>query len=373
MIQLNAQLALERPGFSLDVRLQATGPGLRVLFGPSGSGKSTLLRSLAGLEPSSKGRIQLNQEIWQDAEIVLPAHQRRVGLVMQGSRLFEHLSVESNLVFGARRRGGVDAGLYKQLIQELQLEALLARPVFGLSGGEAQRVALGRALLSRPELILLDEPLASLDEASRQLLIPVIRRVAAEALVVHVTHSLDEADQLADEIIPMEAGRTLEPASPGEWSRRLSGPFAHRRDTGIVYDARLSMSNEPGLVTLDLLAAAGSPETTQPVSVIMAGEHALPAKRFRLRLQARDISLSLKDPGPCSILNRLPATVVDCIPLEKGHVLVNLELNPGLPLLARISARSAREMKIKPGLQLLALIKGAALAGSGEATVENEK
>ncbi len=373
MTGLSAQLSLERPGFALRARLATEGTGLRVLFGPSGSGKSTLLRSLAGLEPAVRGRIEMNHEIWLDDGCNLPANMRRVGLVMQGSRLFEHLSVESNLVFGARRRGGVDPALYDRLLEELQLSALLDRPVYGLSGGEAQRVALGRALLSNPELILLDEPLASLDEASRQLLIPVIRRVAADSLVIHVTHSLDEADQLADEIIPMEAGHTLEPASPGEWSARLDGPFAHRRDTGIVFDARLESALEEGLLKVSLLAVAGSNEASQPVSVIMAGERAPHTGRFRLRLQARDISLSLRDPGPCSILNRLPVTVLDCVSREMGHVLVQLELAPGLPLLARINQSSAREMNIQPGLKLLALIKGAALAGSGRASMENRE
>lgn len=201
--------------FALDVALRTPASGVTVVFGPSGCGKTTLLRCLAGLT-RLPGRLSVAGAVWQDESGFLPPHRRRVGYVFQDAALFEHLSVRGNLLYGRRRAGlGADAE-FDRIVSLLGLEALLSRGAGRLSGGERQRVAIGRALLSDPRLLLMDEPLASLDAARKAEVIPYIERLCAETGVpiFYVTHDITEAARLGERMLLMRDGRMVDQAEP---------------------------------------------------------------------------------------------------------------------------------------------------------------
>jgi molybdate transport system ATP-binding protein len=234
MTVLRLESRLTRRTFRLDVTLDLELDGVVGLFGPSGSGKTTLLRVIAGLEPASRGRVMLDGEVWQDDDrrIFLPPHRRGLGFVFQDARLFPHLSVAANLRFAlertprAARRFGFD-----EVVGVLDLARLLARRPGGLSGGETQRVAIGRALLSSPRLLLMDEPVASLDLARKADILPYLDRLKdhVDLPILYVTHSLDELALLAHRTVLIEDGRLLgvEPVA-SLFDRLALRPFTRR-------------------------------------------------------------------------------------------------------------------------------------------------
>jgi len=206
MIEARFQGRLD--GFSLDVDLSTPAAGVTVVFGPSGSGKTTLLRCLAGLTRVD-GQLSVAGEVWQDSRAFVAPHRRGVGYVFQDTALFEHLNVGGNLLYGRRRAGlGVDAE-FDRVVALLGLQGLLGRGVGRLSGGERQRVAIGRALLSNPRLLLMDEPLASLDAARKAEVVPYVEALRAQAgiPIFYVTHDVTEAARLGDRMLLMREGR----------------------------------------------------------------------------------------------------------------------------------------------------------------------
>ena len=354
---------MQRPGFVLDINVQLPPQGVTVLFGASGSGKTSCLRVLAGLEPQATGRIQIAGEVWQDSAqgIFRPTHQRAVGYVFQEASLLAHLSVERNLKFGfertppAQRRHGWDQGL-----ELLGIGHLLQRMPHTLSGGERQRVAIARALAASPRVLLMDEPLASLDAQRKAEVLPWLEQLhsALQLPVVYVTHSPDELARLADHVLLLDAGRVQAQGPVIDMLTRLDLPLAHGDAAAALVEACVS-NTEPDRYMCALDFAGGSlvlPQTRSP---------AAPAgTRVRVRIQARDVSLSLQMPQETSVLNILPATVVDMVDDGPGQVLVGLRIGPAeqsTRLLSRISALSARRLAIVPGQAVFAQIKGVAM------------
>ncbi len=204
------RLRVPREGFLLDVDLPLPASGITVLFGASGSGKTTVLRCVAGLERAEQGRVQIGAELWQDEtqRVFVPTWRRALGYVFQEASLFEHLTVQGNLQFGLKRTSAPAAGLVAA-IELLGIGHLLARWPAQLSGGERQRVAIARALATQPRLLLLDEPLAALDAARKQEILPWLERLRDELKMpmLYVTHSADELARLADHLVVLEQGR----------------------------------------------------------------------------------------------------------------------------------------------------------------------
>ena len=200
--------------FRLEAEFVLPSRGITALTGPSGSGKTTLLRCLAGLT-RLPGRLVVDGEVWQDETTFRPAHRRAVGLVFQDASLLPHLSVRGNLAYGARRAGGGAVTLV-EVVDLLGLSALLDRSTANLSGGERQRVALGRALLSQPRLLLMDEPLSSLDADSKAEILPYLERLHAnlDLPVLYVSHDAREIARLADHVLIMRAGRVAAASAP---------------------------------------------------------------------------------------------------------------------------------------------------------------
>ena len=361
---LELQARLERPGFLLDVNLQLPERGISALFGPSGSGKTTCLRVLAGLEPQALGRVRVAGEMWQDSArgLFRPVHQRALGYVFQETSLFDHLSVEDNLRYGfnrtpsAQRRHGWDHGL-----ELLGIGHLLQRMPHALSGGERQRVAIARALATSPRVLLMDEPLASLDAQRKADILPWLEQLheRLDMPVVYVTHSADEVARLADHLVLLEAGRVVGSGPVMELLTRLDLPLAHGDAAAALVEARVcDLQTEDGMCALVFDGGRLLLPQTRATP--------LPARTpVRVRIQARDVSLSLEEPRLTSVLNILPACVTDIMDDGPGQVLVSLQLGATADrptrLLSRISQLSAKRLGITPGLKVFAQIKGVAV------------
>ena len=364
---LRIHARLERTGFSLDVDMQLPGRGLSALLGPSGSGKTTCLRVLAGLEPQAAGQVSVLGEVWQDSaqRIFRPVHRRAMGYVFQEASLFEHLNVQDNLQYGfkrtpaSERQHGWEHGL-----ELLGIAHLLQRMPHQLSGGERQRVAIARALANSPRVLLMDEPLASLDAQRKADILPWLEQLheRLDMPVVYVTHSADEVARLADHLVVLDAGRVVGSGPVMELLTRLDLPLAHGDAAAALVEARVcDLQTEDGMCALVFDGGRLLLPQTRATP--------LPARTpVRVRIQARDVSLSLEEPRLTSVLNILPASVTDIMDDGPGQVLVALTLgvDPSTAdrptrLLSRISQLSATRLGITPGLKVFAQIKGVAM------------
>ncbi len=228
---IHARLQLDHGAFSLDLDVQLPGRGVTALYGPSGSGKTTCLRCIAGLERPARGFIEVNGQVWQNSEhaVFVPPHKRSVGYVFQEASLFAHLSVRANLAFGLKRIAPAQRRVDMQQATELLgIGHLLDRQPHNLSGGERQRVGIARALLTSPQLLLMDEPLAALDSRRKNEILPYLQRLHDELdiPVLYVSHSQDEVARLADHIVLLDGGRALASGPIGETLARLDLPLA---------------------------------------------------------------------------------------------------------------------------------------------------
>jgi molybdate transport system ATP-binding protein len=349
---LEIDIALALGGFRLEVTEKIALDGITALFGPSGSGKTSLLRVVAGLERQAAGRLVCGDDVWLDAGSYRPAHQRQIGYVFQDGRLFSHLDVRGNLLYPSRhgRRNGPIG--YADVVAALDLEALLDRAPDSLSGGERQRVAIGRALLANPRLLLMDEPLSSVDIDRKREIVGLIETLPARfgLPIVYVTHDLDELLRLADRVIVLAGGRV---AGHGEVAATLAaldpGAGGSSLDSSAVIEARVVLHGE----RLSELAIG---DRRLRVPRIEAGVDS----RVRLRIFARDVVIAAEPPGRISIRNVLPARVVAVDGSPEPFVDVRLDLG-GQGLRARITRDACEELELVPGLEVYALIKSVAL------------
>ncbi|MBT2373013.1 molybdenum ABC transporter ATP-binding protein [Pseudomonas fluorescens] len=356
---IEVRLQLKYSGFALDVDLQLPGRGVTALYGHSGSGKTTCLRCIAGLERADEGFVRTNDEVWQDSRngLFVPPHKRALGYVFQEASLFAHLSVLANLQFGLKRiprqQRRVDMA---QATELLGIGHLLDRHPQHLSGGERQRVGIARALLTSPQLLLMDEPLAALDSKRKSEILPYLERLhdELEIPVLYVSHAQDEVARLADHIVLLSDGNALASGPIGETLARLDLPMALGDDAGVVIDGTVSAYDAHyQLLTLQL--------PNSPLQVRVAHTPLDRGKHLRFKVQARDVSLSLQAEEHSSILNRLPVTMTQEIPADNSaHVLVRLDAG-GTPLLARITRFSRDQLQLHPGQVLWAQIKSVAV------------
>ena len=336
-------------GFELGVAFEAPVPGVCAVFGPSGCGKSTLLGVVAGLLRPPGARVELD-----GVDLAaLPAERRRCGVVFQDARLFPHMSVRTNLLFGLRRAPrGLAGPSLDEVVELLGIGALLARRPGALSGGERQRVAVGRALLSRPRLLLMDEPLAALDAPRRAEILPYLQRVRDEAGVpiLYVTHALDEVVRLADTLVVMEAGRVTACGTLGEVMARTDLPvLTERRDAGVVLSCTVA-GHDAGRGLTELRFAGGT------LRVPLRGEAAGTA--IRMRLRARDVTVAAGVTPGLSTHNQVPAVVAGVEAVTPHEVLVRMDAG-GTAILARVTRDSAEGMGLVAGRAVMALVKAA--------------
>jgi molybdate transport system ATP-binding protein len=355
---IRARIELGFPAFDLNVDLALPATGVSALYGPSGSGKTSCLRCFAGLEPGCRGRIIVGGELWQDAGsgVMLPAHRRSYGMVFQDARLFTHLTVRGNLQYAMRRAGGPKGGPgtvpFDEAIRLLDLGGLLERDTARLSGGERQRCAIARALLTRPRLLLLDEPLAALDEARKAELLPYLERLRDTLSIpmIYVSHSIREVARLADHLVLLERGRVQASGPIGPITARTDLAFSQGELAGVVLLARCAGHDEAFALTRVQFDGGCLWLPRVPCEA---------GRPLRVRIAASDVSLALVPPQATSILNVLPATVTERRDDDAGRTLVQLDLG-GTRLLARVTRRSAAALDLRPGLAVYAQIKGAA-------------
>ena len=325
---LLARFKLDRPGFSLDVDLDLPARGVTALFGHSGSGKTTLLRCIAGLERAPGGRLSLDSEVWQDANTFLPTHLRPIGYVFQEASLFPHLSARGNLEYGMKRSAkALDRAALDHIVDLLGIGALLDRRPEALSGGERQRVAIARALAVKPKLLLMDEPLAALDLARKQ------------------------------EILPYLEGRAVAAGPLTETLARLDLPIHLGEDAGVVLDAVVSERDAQWH-----LARATFADNPDAGVWVRDGGHAL-GHHVRVRILARDVSLAVTRHSGTSIQNILPGVVAE-LANDTHPALALVRVNVGgASLVARLTWRSAHDLGLTPGQIVYAQIKAVALIG----------
>ena len=351
------RLSLDRGAFSLEADIELPARGITALFGASGSGKTTLLRCVAGLECAQNALVRIAGEVWQDDAngIFMPPWRRPLGYVFQEASLFDHLDVRGNLAYGQRRAGGAGRSIALDgAVELLGIGGLLSRRTQALSGGERQRVAIARALATGPRVLLLDEPLASLDHARRQEILPWLERLRDELHIpmLYVTHSADEVARLAETLIVLGRGRVTAAGPTAEVLARIDAPVILGEDAGALLDA--TVGERDARWHLARVDFAGGSLWLRDAGVAL-GRH------VRLRVLARDVSLATEQPRATSVQNLLPCVVDGIAP--GGHpsqVLVRLACGEAM-LLARITARAADALELVAGKPVWAQVKSVAL------------
>ena len=353
-MSIEIRFRIERGDFVLEVDMEIPDRGITAVFGPSGCGKTTLLRAIAGLEPCNNGYLRVGEMLWQDGASFVPPHKRPLGYVFQEASLFAHLNVRRNLEYGIKRVPASQrrVSLHKA-IELLGIGPLLEHTAGQLSGGERQRVAIARALAVSPRILLMDEPLAALDQSLKQEILPYLETLHDELdiPVIYVSHSQDEVARLADHLVLLEAGRVRATGPIGEMLTRLDLPLAFGNDAEALIEAVVAGHDDE--YDLTLLDFSGGRFTVS--------RHDLPVGHpVRVRVIARDVSLTLEQQSGTSILNIFPATIEEITPAGSAQMMVKLMCGD-VTLLARVTRKSASILDLKPGKLVYAQAKSVAL------------
>lgn len=343
-------------GFTLELRFTSQGR-LTAFFGQSGAGKTSLVNVIGGLIRPNRGRVVVDGTTLTDtaAGIFVPTYRRRIGYVFQEGRLFPHLTVRQNLLFGRWFRRPQERKIELETVLDLLgIGHLLQRRPGALSGGEKQRVAIGRALLASPRLLLMDEPLAALDEERKAEILPFIERLRDEADVpiIYVSHSLAEVSRLANSIVVLRNGRVLAAGDPAEVLSRTELMLQDAVEEAVaVIEARISQHDiRFGLTTLQSKAGLlRVPCLDLPIGTIV-----------RVRIRARDVMVANAPPVGLSALNVLTGNVVELRDREPTLVEVTIDCN-GVKLSARLTRKSVETLQLVPELPVYAILKSVAL------------
>ena len=366
-IRLNLQ---RRLAFTLDADLTLPAHGITALWGASGSGKTTFLRCVAGLERPRQALIRVGKSVWQDDAqgCFVPTHRRAVGVVFQEASLFDHLDVRRNIDFGARRvdrrtRAATQRIAIDDAIELLGIGALLDRRPATLSGGERQRVAIARALAAAPELLLMDEPLAALDPARRQEILPYLERLRDELRIpmLYVSHSADEVARLADTLVLLERGVVRGCGPIAETFSRIDLALPLGEDAGVLLHGVLAERDLRWQLCAVRLAAEAA--DAGPDRLLWLRDSGLSAgARVRVRVLARDVSIALERPLASSIQNVLRCAV-DAIAddMHPAQALVRLAVGEAW-LLSRLTRRAVHQLGLQRGMTVWAQVKSAAIA-----------
>jgi molybdate transport system ATP-binding protein len=353
---LGVAVAKQRGSFALDARFELPTPGVVALFGRSGSGKSTLVNVIAGLLGADSGQVTLDGTPLLDTQrhIDVPPERRRIGYVFQDARLFPHLRVAANLKYGQRRAAGPAYVNFDMVVDLLELDRLLHRRVHELSGGERQRVAIGRALLSQPRLLLLDEPLASLDAARRDEVLPYLEALRDRLSIpmVFVSHQFDEVLRLATHLVLLEGGRVL----------------AHGNLQAMCLRPELQSIVGPELVGAVLEGTVSWVDARSGSAMVAVGSGTLQVALrdvavgtpVRLQLLARDIILATEVVQHLSVRNVLAGRIAELTDDPSGAVLVRCDVG-GVMVLARITRDARGALDLRPGMSVWVLVKAVSL------------
>lgn len=354
---MNIEVALRKRIGTLAVDVNFTsGAGIVALFGRSGAGKSTIVNLIAGLLSPDSGRIRLGDRLLYDAAagIDLPPHRRGIGYVFQEGRLFPHLTVRQNLLYGAwfSRLAPASAG-FDRVVALLGIEGLLARHPGNLSGGEKQRVAIGRALLAKPEILLMDEPLAALDEARKSELLPYIERLRDEAgiPILYVSHTVNEVVRLAASVVLVSDGKSIAQGPVAEILGRLDLlPLTGQDEAGAIIDATVDSQDSGNRLTV---LRSGIGQITIPEI------DEAPGTPIRVQIKARDVMISLQQPRDISALNVFAMEIREIRAATSGMVDIRLGRD-GVALNSRVTAKSVHLLGLAVGMPVYAVVKSVA-------------
>lgn len=341
--------------FMLDAQFELPTPGVVALFGRSGCGKSTLINVIAGLLDADSGRVALDEAVLLDTaqHIDVPPERRRIGYVFQESRLFPHFDVAGNLRYAETRAGPPRFVDFDRVVDLLDLKLLMNRRAHQLSGGERQRVAIGRALLSQPRLLLLDEPLASLDASRREEVLPYLEILRDQLAIpmVYVSHDFEEVLRLATHLVLMESGKTTAQGGIGEMSLNPGVRAVIGADAvgAIVEGIVLGTDPESGLTRVGV---GGGELKVQSAAAVGA--------KLRVQLLARDLIVATRAPEQLSVRNVLTGVVTALTDDEGDADLIAIDIG-GTLIMARITRAATRELKLSVGLPVWALVKAVSL------------
>lgn len=354
--QLEYAHSLKARGFTLDVDLTLPGQGVTAIFGHSGSGKTTFLRCLAGLERATQGQLTIRGDIWQGDGVFVPTHKRSLGYVFQEAGLFTHLTAQGNLNYAIKRSARRPVKkMIEQVVETMGVTHLLDRYPAQLSGGERQRTAIARALLVQPQLLLMDEPLASLDVARKQEILPYLERLRSnfDGPIFYISHSVNEVARLADHVVILEEGRCIAQGGITEVFSRIDFPLQLGDEAGVVIQGKITERNKQWHLA----------RVTFPGGELWLRDEGMETgSAIRLRILARDISLTLTPHEDSSILNRIQGTITDIKDdVDASMVLVRLHVG-NEHLIARLTKKSLHQLNIKIGDVVWAQIKSVAIA-----------
>jgi molybdate transport system ATP-binding protein len=354
---LSAQVRFERPNdgasrFFLDVALEIP-PGFTILFGPSGAGKSTLLDCIAGLLKPASGRIAVGSTVLFDAArgVNLPPQERRLGYVFQSLALFPHLSAEENVAYGLHKLDSAERRLRtERILAAFHLEKLRTQKPDELSGGEKQRVALARSLVTEPRALLLDEPLTGLDAGLKSAILDDLRAWNAEARIpiLCVTHSRDEVDALGERVVALDRGRVVSEGAPLEV---LEAPRKPRLAQiagfeNLLEGTVLDLRESDGVMRIAL--AQGGAELEVPLGC------AAPGDRVRIAIRAGDILLAAEKPDRLSARNLLHGRIAN---LQERGALCWAKVDCGAEFQVHVTRGAARELALAPGAAIWLIVK----------------
>ena len=357
MSELRADFQLTLGEFKLEAKLALPAKGITGIFGHSGSGKTTLLRCIAGLERVPNGYVSVAGEVWQDQSVFLATHRRPLGYVFQEASLFSHLTVRGNLEYGLRRLPMQERKVYlEQAVDMLNLDDLLERMPEKLSGGERQRVAIARAIAVSPRLLLMDEPLASLDQSKKHEILPYLEVLHDELdiPILYVSHSADEVAKLADHLVVMERGKVLASGPLNETVARIDLPVRLGEEAGVVIEAVVAERDERW--SLAKVTFSGGHLWMRDAGCALG-------RKVRIRILARDASLGLTQQGGTSIQNSLPCEVVDMVDAEHPALtIVRVKVGETI-FMAQLTKQSASMLALTVGSSVWIQIKTSALIG----------
>lgn len=365
-MSIRARYKKQLRNFCLDVDFEMPVSGITVLFGPSGAGKSSLLNLLSGLDITEQNQetsstisakaetsfFEINNAKYDDTvnNIKLKAWQRNIGYVFQDARLFPNMTVEKNILFGFKRRSS--SLNIEDVINKFKIRDLLNHYPDQLSGGQKQRVSMVRALLSNPELLILDEPLAALDYQSRQELLPYIESIHKELTipVIYVSHDIKEVLRLADYIVVMDQGRIIDKGNIAELC--INQPLLTQAEgASFILEGVVSkIISEDKLIEIDC----------GEESILIAGKDLQLNQAVRVLIHAKDVSLCKSHPDDSSILNCVPVIIDQVIADEKGKLQVMAKMGEQI-IVSMISHRSARQLEVRPGHKIFAQFKATAM------------
>lgn len=343
----------QQPYLDIDTVIPST--GVTVIFGHSGSGKTSLLRCIAGLEKAEQGQLVIDKNCWQDSQTFLPTHKRPIGYVFQEASLFTHLNAQKNLNYAIKRADHpVSPELYQRVIDVMGIEGILKRYPSQLSGGERQRIAIARALLIQPRLLLMDEPLAALDHQRKQEILPYLERLHKNfnIPILYVSHSMDEVARLADHILVLDNGKIIAEGELTEVFSRIDLPQRLEEESGVILNGEVVEKDEQWQL-MRIAFAEGHiwlPDSGEALS-----------QQVRIRVLAKDVSLALTNHEDTSIVNRIPVTVAE-IKSDKDTAMSLIRLSMGSEfVVSKLTQRSVHNLKLTIGLTVWAQIKSVAI------------